>query len=151
MIVDKIKNIKAYTGLSANICKALELLKNTDFSAVKDGKYEVSDKMFYIVQRYVSQPFNDGKIEAHKKYIDVQYIASGAEIIGHAFLDDLVLMQDYDIATDCMFYQRPNYATAIHLQAGDFCVFYPHDGHMPCRYLDAAGDILKVVVKIEVN
>ncbi|MDD5135110.1 MAG: YhcH/YjgK/YiaL family protein [Phycisphaerae bacterium] len=72
MIFDKLKNYKLYSNLSAQIAKALTLAAQTDFEKIADGKYPLdSENLYYTVQRYKTSPLLD-KIEAHRKYIDIQ-------------------------------------------------------------------------------
>lgn len=148
MIVDKIENIKSYKNLSQNINQALTFITNTDFTNTKDGKYNINNDMFYIVQRYETKPFAEGELEAHKEYIDIQYIVTGTEVCGHALLDDLKIEQPYNKEKDIAFYHQPQNINIINLTAAMFCIFFPHDAHMPCRYLDHALEVLKVVVKV---
>ena len=81
MIFDTLENIKNYEGLG-RVYTALKFLADTDFSKVELGRYELQgDDIFYMVQRYETDP--DKTIsEAHKKYIDIQYMVDGEEIIG---------------------------------------------------------------------
>ena len=77
MIFDKLENIETYVSISDGLAKGLRLLKETDFSAMEPGKYTVDgDELYYMVQCYQSRPVNDTP-EAHRKYIDIQYIVSG--------------------------------------------------------------------------
>lgn len=150
MILDKIENINLYNNISVLFSQALVFLRNTDFSKLDDGKYYLqNDNLFYIVQRYETKPFNEGKLEAHQKYIDVQYLVTGEEYFGHAFLDDLSVSQPYDQEKDCIFYHQPQKITTLKLLPQMFAVFFPHDAHIPCRHLDLPNQVLKVVVKIK--
>ena len=82
MIYDRIENIETYTAISERLAKGLRLLRTTDFSAMEAGKYEVDGtELYYMLQCYQSKEQND-KPEAHKKYIDIQYIVEGEEQIG---------------------------------------------------------------------
>ena len=90
MICDTLANIGTYTGISKRLAKGLNLLRETDFSTMEAGKYEVDGKdLFYMIQSYQSKEKNDTP-EAHRKYIDIQYVLSGEEIyrLRASFLDD---------------------------------------------------------------
>ena len=151
MIFDKIENIKFYTGLSEKIANALKFLSSTNFIKQADGKYPLDgDNIFYIVQRYQTKPFTEGKLEVHRKYIDIQYVISGTEISGHALLDKLVIDQPYDKEKDRAFYHVPQNINNIILTSGTFAIFFPHDAHMPGKQLTEPTDVLKVVVKVSV-
>ena len=152
MIVDRIENAQQYNCLSENIAKALEILKNTDFAGKEDGRYDIDgDELFYIVQRYETKPVSDGKFEAHQKYIDIQFVVQGAELLGYAPLSQLEVKTAYDQAGDCALYKIPAEFTSVNLQAGVFCILYPQDGHMPGRELNGPQKVHKIVVKVKIN
>ena len=89
MIVDKIENARLYTQLSKPIAKALEALKEQNLSELADGRHDIDgDNIFLLSQRYETKPFEQGKLEAHRKYIDVQFVAAGREILAYAPLDN---------------------------------------------------------------
>ncbi len=151
MIVDKIENIATYAGLSRGIVKALELLRDGNLAQKVDGRYEVEGKdLFYMVSSYTSKPVDECKFETHEKYIDVQAVLSGQESMGYAPVADLTLQMPYDSSKDIAFYGNPGNYTKIALAAGMFCVFYPHDGHMPGGRLNGPSDVRKVVIKVRI-
>ncbi len=149
MIFDKVENVKFYKGISSRLDKALELLTAVNFAAMEDGKHEVDgDNLFYMVQRYKTLPLSEGKHEAHKKYIDVQLVVSGSEVIGVEILADQKVETPY--TDDAGFYFPSKDMTKLRISAGQFCVLYPQDLHMPCRTDSASTDVVKVVIKVKV-
>src|SRR4030042_6518397 len=101
MVVDKLENAYLYAGLSAKIKKGLEVLKEEKLSTKKDGRYEVDgDELYYIIQRYTTKPIKEGRLEAHRKYIDIQFAAEGEEMIGHCEISQLNVDKPYDEAKD---------------------------------------------------
>ena len=76
MIFDTLKNVDNYKGLG-RVYDALKFLSETDFSKIELGRYELDgDNIFYMVQSYDTDP--DKTIsEAHKKYIDIQFMGEG--------------------------------------------------------------------------
>lgn len=152
MVIDKLENAYLYTGLSAKIKRGLEVLKEEKLSAKKDGRYEIDgDGLYYIIQRYITKPIKEGRLEAHKKYIDIQFAASGEEVIGHSLLNHLNVEEPYDKTKDVVFYEVPEKINTIKLSKGMFCILFPQDGHMPCCQLASPCEVLKVVVKVEIN
>lgn len=150
MIFDNISNIGLYSNVSPLIAKALKISAETDFEKIQDGKYEVdSDKLFYLVQRYKTRPVYE-KIEAHKKYIDLQLQVRGEEQIGYAGTKGLKIQVPFDETKDVMFFDPPKNITFLKMRDGDFAIFWPSDAHMPCCQIDKAEDVLKVVFKIKV-
>jgi len=150
MIVDKLENANLYTGISRKIATALEVIKDPDIVGKADGRYDIDgDNLYYMVQRYSTAPIEEGKIEAHKKYIDVQFVASGCEIIGYAPIGPLEIDVPYDENADVTFYKNSD-SLSMKICEGMFCVLFPEDGHMPGRACCGLSDVCKIVVKIRI-
>lgn len=49
MVTDNIKNADLYYGMGERIKKALEFLKETDFSKMEPGKYEIDGSNVYAL------------------------------------------------------------------------------------------------------
>ena len=85
MIIDKLSNTHLYSGFGERINKAFTYLKETDFSNMEIGKHEIDgENIFALVNEYNTKDESEGKLEAHKKYIDVQFVAKGSELMGYA-------------------------------------------------------------------
>ncbi len=152
MIVDRIDNSHLYSGLSAVIAKALKILKDDNPAAKPDGRYEIDgDNLFYIVQRYKAKPLSQGRLEAHQKYIDVQFIAQGQELMGFSPLDNLEVQEPYNESKDIAFYNSPAKISTIILKSGMFCILFPEDAHMPGLQLGESSNVLKIVIKLKAN
>ena len=107
MIYDKLDNLETYAPISERLAKGLQLLRTTDFSAMEDGKYEVDGKsLFFMLQSYDSKPVND-RPEAHRKYIDIQYLLKGEEYIGVAPLSEMTEEVSANPDGDIWFYHGP--------------------------------------------
>ncbi len=148
MVLDSIENRELYFGLSQQIKDALIFLESTDFSQAQPGKYEPSNfSFFYIIDHYDTQPKLSKDLESHKKYIDVQYIVEGAELIGYAKYVNQPVTIEYSPENDVAFYTGN--ATYLSLSKNDFAIFYPNDLHKP-GVDNCVTQVKKVVVKIEV-
>lgn len=150
MVFDKLENYKLYGNLSAPIAKALMLAAQTDFEKIADGKYPIdSDRLYYIVQRYKTAPLMD-KIEAHRKYIDIQLLAKGRERIGYTNIEGLKQAVEYSDEKDVEFFLAHKDITFLNMTEGTFAIFWPHDAHMPGRQINKTEDVLKIVFKIRI-
>lgn len=148
MIIDHIENAALYAGLGERITRALDYLKKTDFSSLAPGRYDIDgDDIFAMVNEYETRPLSSAELEAHKMYIDIQYVHSGAEKIGYAPLDDQEPSDDFNIDQDCGFYRGE--PSLIHFKEKMFAVFYPTDLHMPGIGEDKTP-VKKVVIKVKV-
>lgn len=149
MIYDTLANLKAYQGLQPELYRALELLTQIDFATLPDGKYEVDgEKLFYQLSTYDSREENDTP-EAHRKYIDVQFLVSGQEWVGVAPLSAMEQEVEARPEGDIWFYRGP---VNDLLLAGDrFMVFFPQDAHAPCVAVDHPAPCRKCLVKVMVQ
>lgn len=133
------------------INQGLDYIKNTDFSSIENGKYEIEgNNVFAIVQDYHSKPLEEGKFEAHKKYIDIQYIIKGQERICVGKLENFQNTTEYDNEKDIIFL-KPKESTPsdfITLKEKEFAIFKPEDAHMPSISIDKPSYVKKVVVKV---
>ena len=150
MIFDNIKNAKQYFKLSPNVRAGLEFLMQGNLSDLKCGKYTiVEDKVFAIVQEY--QTKENIVFEAHKKFIDIQYIAKGAERLGFCDVSNCKLSSGYDKSKDIEFFNSFQHANFINLIEGNFMIFYPNDAHAPSLSIKEPEAVKKIVVKVAVG
>ena len=149
MLYDSLKHIEFYKGTHPGVYRALEILRDTDFSQLEDKRYEVDgDNLFFFLQSYETKPDNDTP-EAHRKYIDIQFLVSGREKMGVAPLEDMSEEVEARPDGDIWFYRGPmDYIT---LTAGDrFAVLWPGDAHAPSIAVDSPAPCRKCVVKVKV-
>ena len=148
MIFDTLKNVDNYKGLG-RVYTALKFLAETDFTKIDLGRYELQgDDIFYMVQSYDTDP--DKTIsEAHKKYIDIQYMVEGEEIIGVADISSEKELTEAKEENDVWFYNCKT--EPLTLSAGKYMVLYPNDLHCPgVATKGKAMTCRKVVVKVKV-
>jgi len=150
MILDQLKNAKLYFSLGERISKALQYLATTDFSNLEPGRYDIDgDNIYAMVSVYNTKPLSSTKWEAHKKYIDVQYVVSGKEKMGVTSADKVIPMEEYSENNDCTIYKGDgNY---IYVDEGSFAVFFPSDIHMPGISVNIPKEVKKVVVKVKIE
>jgi len=148
MIFDTLENIKNYEGLG-RVYTALEFLANTNFEKIELGRYELDgDNVFYMVQSYDTDP-DKTVSEAHKKYIDIQFMVEGEEIIGVAPICVEKTEVEAKPENDVWFYQCKT--EPITLIENSFMVLYPNDLHCPgVATNNKAMTCRKVVVKVRV-
>jgi YhcH/YjgK/YiaL family protein len=151
MIIDTLQNASLYHNLGPAFIKAFEYLASTDFSKVVKGKYEIdSTRIFAIVNEYDTVAAFSEQMEAHRKHIDVQYIVSGEELIGHDWLRQQTPSKAYDEAADYMLFgEKPSFFSR--LEQGMFAIFFPTDLHMPNIMVNGASPVKKVVIKINIQ
>ena len=147
MILDKIENIETYQNLSPAIAEGLKILRDTDFSALEDGHYEVNDFLYYNVQAYCSKERNDTP-ESHRAYIDIQYIVSGKEKIGVGNISDMTETVEARPESDIWFHHGEVSVFTLHEK--EFVILFPQDAHAPCIAVNMPENVRKVVVKVRI-
>jgi YhcH/YjgK/YiaL family protein len=119
-----------------------------------DGTVEIDGTNVYaIVQSYDSDPATDVlKFEAHRRYIDIQYLVSGKEIMGWAHLGKMMTTIPYEETKDAQYgVVKPDETTLIHYEAGHAVVLFSTDAHSPGLADGVSEAVKKIVVKIAVT
>lgn len=151
MIIDSLHKADQYSSLGNSFRKAFAYLKETDFSQLPKGRYEIDgDNIFAIVNEYDTVDAAKEQMEAHRRHIDVQYVAAGEELIGHGFLNGQTPSKAYDNENDYMLFgEKPDFFSR--LEQGMFAIFFPSDLHVPGIRVNAPAPVKKVVIKIKVD
>lgn len=148
MILDTLGNAAKYAGLKVGISEAFGFLDQPGLAELPDGKYEIAgDRVYAIIAREDGRKAEDGELEGHRKYIDIQYVISGDESMGWKNREGLVNSVEYDKEKDLEFFEGAP-GSIMRVPPGSFAVFLPTDAHLP---LIGAGPIHKVVVKVAVS
>lgn len=104
MILDMLENGKNYVSLNDRFAEAFAFLAEKNFEELPDGRYEIDgENLFAVVMSYTTRPVTEVEWEAHQKYLDIQYLARGKEIIGWALLNQLTLSKPYSEEKDIAF------------------------------------------------
>lgn len=89
--------------------------------------------------------------EAHKKYIDVQYIVRGMERIRWASLDRVSqVREEYSKGNDIAFYEG-DAQFDFTLTKGTFLLLTPEDAHLPGLCAEKEISVRKIVFKIQTD
>lgn len=131
--------------------KAFEFLKNTDLDTISPGKYILDgENLFVSVTESAIKPFEETKWEAHKKYIDIQYVIQGKEKMGIIPVEKVSVLDIFDEAKDLGFYTAPEKEAKYHEATPEaFLVFFPGDAHRPAIRVAGFDANKKLVVKIK--
>jgi YhcH/YjgK/YiaL family protein len=150
MIIDLLTNADLYNTVHQRLSIAFHYLKTTDLLSVPTGKHAIEgDDVFAIMQEYETLDADTQQMEAHKKYIDVQYMIQGAELVGHSLLTTHVASKAYDEDGDYhLFAAPPDFFSEM--KQGMFMIFFPHDLHKPSIQVGTPAKVRKVVVKVKI-
>jgi biofilm protein TabA len=103
-----------------------------------------------IEMAYLTKPRSEGQFEAHQRYIDVQVMVAGEELMETAAAGPLGVLQAYDPETDVILFAHPVAASGLRLRAGDVAVFWPEDAHRPSLAPHQPALVRKTVIKVPV-
>lgn len=132
--------------------KSFQFLKGNDLSKLEIKRYEIDgDKAYAPVSEYLSKNEEDAKFEAHQKYIDIQYVISGKELMGIAPASEKKdIITPYDGTKDVEFMtvgQLKNYPAT----PDRFFILFPEDLHRPGLKDGENAAVKKIVVKVKVD
>jgi len=149
IIIDKLQNAERYYDMHPAFEKAFAFLRRNDLASLPADRYEFDgDRLFCMISKGPGKSRAEAKLEAHRKYIDIQYVIAGTEEMGWRPTADCKLTDtSYDADKDIGFFKdQPDSWT--HVPPGSFVIFFPQDAHAP---LVGSGEIHKAVLKIAVE
>lgn len=150
MILDTLANAHLYHSVHPRFAAGFEFLRTQNLHALAAGRQPIDgDNVYALVNLYDTKAVADSKWEAHRRYIDIQYIVTGTERMGVAPIADLQVTKPYDEEGDYLLLAGQGTMLAMH--AGLFAIFYPHDAHMPnVSPAETPVKVRKIVVKVRV-
>jgi biofilm protein TabA len=146
MILDTLTNSNRYGSVHPLFAQAFEALHNAH--TLPPGTHTIDgDNLFIIIAEQQSEPAQNIRLEAHRKYIDIQTALDGSFDIGWRALEQCrILYSDYDTSNDVvLFDDRPDFFAA--LRPGMMAILFPDDAHAP---MPPVGSVRKAVVKVRV-
>lgn len=149
MIADSIENSALYP-LGPAWKTAFEFIKTLTPDSETGKRLIQGDALFAGIDCYETKARTAAKLETHRKYVDIQVLLSGCEVIEIFPKKNLTVSEPYHSERDVEFYEKPTDAHAkVTLVPGQFLVFFPDDAHMPCLTAGTSPEpVKKVVVKI---
>jgi YhcH/YjgK/YiaL family protein len=146
MILDTLENYQLYNAINERIAKGFDFLRTTDLDSLSSGKHDIDgDTIFALVQEYQTKPLNECKLESHKKYIDIQYVIRGEEMMGVTTQNNQKIIEVNE-EKDYTFYESTT--SLVRVSKGMFTIFFPDDLHQPCVQTESAAEVKKVVIKV---
>ena len=150
MVVDTLKNIEQYKGLSTDIYAGLEFLANAN-SEIELGIYRINKNVKAIVSSYETVDKFERGYESHKNVIDIQYPVIGLERVKWSPIENMNVNIPYDESKDRTFFKDPSkQGTHVDIGNGIFAIMYPEDGHGPQHKVGKKEVIKKITIKISI-
>ena len=129
---------------------AFEHLKKILAEGIDEGKHIIDgDNLFINVVTYETKPAEQSVFEAHKKYIDIQLVLEGEEIIGFDAPEALTVTKPYSDEADCMLYALGNTYDPIKFSKGKITIIFPEEPHAPGIAIDNnPSKVKKAIFKV---
>lgn len=135
------KNPKAWQAVA-------EFLLTAEFTTLPLGRNEIGEGCFANVQEYKTKL--QSVYELHRRYIDVQLLVAGEEVIFVAPKEQAMEPQgEFDVENDFILYASAQSARQRKVSPAAYQILYPSDAHMPCMAIDGRPEeVRKICVKI---
>lgn len=145
MIVCPFKELRRYAAVIPGLEEAIKTIEGLE--TLEPATYPLSCGKV-MVQKGTTKPLAGAALEAHGKFLDIQYILEGQEVVGWAPTDTLTPEGAFNTEKDVGMYTGSS--TPLTVKAGYCYVVYPEDAHAPGKHLDTPNDYTKIVVKLAV-
>lgn len=128
MVLDYLCECERYAALHPRFQEAFDFLKGA--AERPNGRYELGDGMYVSLSETTTRPVSEELLaEAHRKYIDIQYLLNGHSLCGWARTQDLVTRKAYDEEQDAELLSG-KYGF-VPVSEGIFYILFPNDAHAP--------------------
>ena len=146
MIIDNLTNAEKYIALHKDFKLVFDYLKNNNLETMDCAKNIQlrGEDVFFNLDEYETKPTQ--KLEAHKKYIDIQVVITGEEYMGYTNIENTSVSEKYDEKRDVMFLNGS--VDKILATNKNFIIFYPEDAHMPALSVTEPKKVKKAIFKI---
>jgi len=146
MILDRLDQADRYASLHLDFAPAIAFLRSRPLDRLPLERIDLDGESLYaMVSKPQARKREDARLEAHRKYIDIQYLIAGAEEMGWKSRKTCQKLEaEYDPAKDVeLFADAPD--TYLAIRPGMFVIFFPEDAHAP---LIGSGEVHKIVIKV---
>lgn len=131
MILAPISGFSRYLALNPHLDIVARALADLDPSTIVNGRRELLPDTVFLVGAPDAVTRPSARLEAHRRFLDVQVVLEGLDTIGWAPLATCTEIDTpYDDVADIEFYRDPPVLT-VPIPAGYFTVFFPDDAHAP--------------------
>lgn len=133
--------------------KAFAYLKETNLDNIAPGKYSIDgDNVYATVTVGKTKAFEDKNWEAHRKYIDIQYVINGKEKMGVAPSSPAIVLEEYNETNDVALYMIAKNDCKFYIaESGTFFIFFLEDAHQPGIKIEGYDWDKKIVIKVKAD
>lgn len=159
-IIDTLENLKFYLPNSLIFNQAIDYLEksatfgtdiNSRIANLHIDAFErinINEHIFALEQKFYTKNRNDCFLESHKKYVDIQLIIDGEELMEHSSQIDSRVITSHNKENDMVKYKNFYDTNKILLKPNEFAIYFPQDIHMGCQKFKDKTLCLKTVLKV---
>lgn len=138
-------------NLQRRCLEAVEYLSQLKDEELTIGRHDINEGFYYNVQEYVTDGNTKKPYESHRKYVDIQMLISGEEILQVTDISGLRVCSEYDEVKDCVLYHPSDNAAGTILRPESVMMLYPKDAHRSMCIGKNTSKVKKIVGKILLN
>lgn len=141
---------KSLPPVFARLC---EKLKSLDLANLPLGWQDLEDGIRMNVMEFETTPAEEKKAEMHRKFIDIQLLISGTEMIEYGLSEpDLTKFDEYREEDDYQLTEMIEHKNDLVLRPNMFAIFLPYEPHKPGNSVNGKNaQLKKLVVKVPVT
>lgn len=139
------------SSLEDRCLKAAKFLCQLQGNELSLGCHVVNDEFYYNVIEYETTADKNKPFESHRKYVDVQLLLEGEEIIQATDIARLQEVKKYDVDMDVILYGATNTVSNTILRPNSVIIFYPRDAHRSMSLNNCSSYVKKIVGKVLIN
>ena len=113
-------------------------------------RHELQGGAYAMEMAYQTKTRPEGFFETHRKFIDVQVVVVGEELMEVDHADRVAVTHAYDESKDFTKHGDSHSSSVLRTRAGDVAIFWPSDAHMPSIAVGQSSLVRKTVIKVPV-
>ena len=146
MIICPFKDLLKYAPVVPGLEEAVKVA--SEIQSMEPATVPLSGTNKILVQQGTTKAAEGQLLEAHREYLDVQYIVKGRETVGWAPVDTLTQEGEFNAEKDKGMYS--GHCDFMEIGEGYCYVVFPEDAHMPGSHLQTPTEYQKMVIKLKV-
>ncbi len=153
MIVTNINSpeLEKYAGVNPHFGRAFAEIKRILENGAENGKHVFDgDTLYANLFAYETKAVEDCVFEAHEKYIDIQVVLEGEELVGFESVDKLCVKTEFNEEGDYILYHLNDTYDTVRLCRGEMAIIFPKEPHAPgiAAFDNKPSKVRKLVVKV---
>lgn len=140
---------KSLPPVFARLCDKLNTL---DLANLPLGWQDLEEGIRMNVMSFETSPADGKKAELHRKFVDIQLLIEGEEMIEYGLSQpDLSKYDEYRDEDDYQLTDEIDNKNEVTLQPNMFAIFLPYEPHKPGNAVNGNKTLKKLVVKVPVE